>query len=99
MDCVEERISGLEDKVEKFDNSIMVRKYKKAINVIPGKAPASSHLQETLNWSYKISPPSLLNSHCWVATTPAPHLKFPTTFWGTLYLCTFLSGTQSSLYL
>ena len=53
------------------------------------------YLMETLTQSSKISPPSLLSSHWWVATMPAPCFKFPTAFvvhiWQTHALLLYLS--------
>jgi hypothetical protein len=53
------------------------------------------YLMETLTQNSTISPPSLLGSHCWVTTTPAPYFNFPTTFvvhiWQTHALLQYLS--------
>ena len=49
-------------------------------HALAGNGPTCFYLAETLTQNSKISPPSSLGSHWWVATTPTPCFKSLTAF-------------------
>ena len=51
---------------------------------VAGMASLFSSHGNSLTHSSEVSPPSLIISHWRVTTTPNPHFKIPTAFWGAL---------------